>query len=106
MALSESSSVASASAAPPRMSTEFSRPRRPKRRCSMLSPFCSLSLLSFPLHLQRNHLEGPHTETQGTSSNIDRPFGLFEKVGALHSTDATGGAQRTFPARSMGFVEA
>src|ERR687898_1597177 len=105
MAVSESSSVASASAAPPKMSTEFSRLRRPKRRCSMPRPFFAY-LLSFPLHSQRNHLEGLHSEAHSTHMDLDRPFGLFEEVDALHPLDGATEAQSTFTAGAVGFVEA
>src|SRR5919107_265816 len=105
MAMSESSSVASASAAPPKMSTEFSLPRRPKRRCSMPRPFLAY-LLSFPLHSQRNHLEGPHTEAHDALMYLDRPFGFFEEVDALHPLDGATETQRTFTAGTVGFVEA
>src|SRR5215210_4038428 len=109
MAVSESSSVASASAAPPKMSTEFSRPRRPKRRCSILTPLSSVTLLSYsfsPLYVQSKHLERPHPEAHGALMDLYRPSGFFEEVDSLYPLDAAGEAQRTFSAGAVGLVEA
>src|SRR5215211_1598818 len=105
MAASASSSVASASAAPPKISTEFSLPSRPKRRCSMRDPF-PLSLLFFPLYAERNHLERAYSEAHGTFMNLDGPFGFFEEIDALDPLNGAGEAQRTFPTGAVGFVEA
>src|SRR5215210_8038602 len=107
MALSPSSSVDSASAAPPKMSTEFSCPRRPKRRCSIPRPFLrfpAILLLSQP-HAQRNHLERPHFEAYGIVVHLDRSLGFFEQIDALRALDAIGKAQQGFSAGAVGLVE-
>src|SRR5215210_462842 len=108
MALSPSSSVDSASAAPPKMSTEFSRPRRPKRRCSIPRPFLRFPaiLLLFQPHAQRNHLERSHFEAHGIVMHLYHSLGFFEEVDALHALDVAGETQHAFPARAVGLVEA
>src|SRR5215210_8857280 len=109
MTLSESSSVASASAAPPNTSTEFSRPRRPRRRCSMTRSSLSFPgylLVLFPIDEQRNHPERPYLEAHGAVAYLDRPLRFFEEVGALHALDGVCETQGAFPTGAVRFVEA
>src|SRR5919107_4131607 len=108
MALSESSSFVSESAAPPKVSTEFSRPRRPRRRCSIPTPLSAspATCILFPFDPQRNHLEGPYRKTHGAIIHLDRALVLFEEAGALYAFGSLGKPEGALTPRPVRLVEA